>query len=1148
MSTRRRTEKKAPTVRNQSLARQPQLESLEARLLLDATIPGMHLADPAINRFDGQVIYLDFDGAKNVTYHGPATVGPFDVPAFKAPAGMAGQEPAIEAQVLKEVQTTFAESGVQFTLVRPVEGSEYSTVYIGGDDSAFKSYGRFNGLAEDVHTGNRNYTDAAFVFSAGLNDPSQMGQVIEHEIGHVLGYGHDAKLPMSTGVLGNVAYAYSSQPAISYAQTWYNRINQPLYNYYPGADCTNFVSQCLIAGGLDLSAAGGRDAWGSIINHEYLKTYLTSIGASSVTQTKAQVLAGDEPGWFLPGDVAILEDNGTGGHCVIAVTGSATQYCGVAAHTYDVWDKKIATYFGPGTTFTHVTYYDVVGGATSDTTPPVITNVQSAPGATSATITWTTNEPATTQVEYDTINTPSHSLFKTDSTLTTSHSITLTGLSPSTVYYYRVWSVDAVGNPSHLPAGTSGSFSLTTQTISDTTPPTPNPSTWATAPYATGTTSISMTVTAASDPSGVWYQFHCITAGGHDSGWRDLTTFTDSGLVPGTTYTYQVRTADNSPAFNIGAYSTAASATTQTAPDTSAPTPNPSTWATAPFATGPNSIAMTATTASDPSGVQYYFIALVTGGHDSGWQDSASYTDTGLAANTNYIYVVGTRDNSSSHNTGASSIPASATTQQVADTTPPTPNPSTWATAPYATGTSSISMTATAGSDPSGVRYYFHCLTSGGHDSGGHDSAWQTSATYQDTGLSPSTSYSYQVRTRDQSANQNTGSYSTALSATTQAASAFPTLSISDPSPILEGNSGSKMLTFLVTMSGPCTEWIDYDFTTASDTATAGSDYDPISGNGSFGPGYTGPIQINVPIYGDTFSEADERFYVNLSNVRGGATIAKGQGVGIILSDDASILDGTAWHDKDGDRAWDSPEPGLPNVTVYLDMNNSGSLDPGEPTQVTGSTGGYSFTDLVPGTYSVRHQLYNNHWTCRSPIGGTQSVILLPGGTVTANFGDAIWADANGDRHVDYLDLGILAANYRKSGKNWSEADFTDDTTVDYLELGILAGNYRYVYVGGGEEDAPAEPLSNAGPDTSHDLLAAAASQAQPAPAQPSPAILQLDRLAPRQAASSLLPPAAQTTAEQTPLRGRARLRAAQSPASGRLVDILAGPGLEVLA
>ncbi|MCH8193910.1 MAG: LEPR-XLL domain-containing protein, partial [Planctomycetes bacterium] len=45
------------------------------------TLPGLRLADPLTN-FQDQVIYLDFDGAKDAVYNGPVTVGPFDVPAF----------------------------------------------------------------------------------------------------------------------------------------------------------------------------------------------------------------------------------------------------------------------------------------------------------------------------------------------------------------------------------------------------------------------------------------------------------------------------------------------------------------------------------------------------------------------------------------------------------------------------------------------------------------------------------------------------------------------------------------------------------------------------------------------------------------------------------------------------------------------------------------------------------------------------------------------------------------------------------------------------------------------------------------------------------------------------------------------------------
>lgn len=73
--------------------------------------------------------------------------------------------------------------------------------------------------------------------------------------------------------------------------------------------------------------------------------------------------------------------------------------------------------------------------------------------------------------------------------------------------------------------------------------------------------------------------------------------------------------------------------------DHTAPTPNPMTWATEPYATGPVSISMTATTASDDNGVEYYFICTSGAGHDSGWQDSSTYTDIGLTPQTQYTYT-----------------------------------------------------------------------------------------------------------------------------------------------------------------------------------------------------------------------------------------------------------------------------------------------------------------------------------------------------------------------------------------------------------------------------------------------------------------------------------------------------------------------------
>lgn len=79
----------------------------------------------------------------------------------------------------------------------------------------------------------------------------------------------------------------------------------------------------------------------------------------------------------------------------------------------------------------------------------------------------------------------------------------------------------------------------------DSTSPVPDPMTWAVEPYATGTDSISMTGTTASDQSNVMYYFQCTAGPGHDSGWQISTTYTDIGLAPDTDYTYRVKARDS---------------------------------------------------------------------------------------------------------------------------------------------------------------------------------------------------------------------------------------------------------------------------------------------------------------------------------------------------------------------------------------------------------------------------------------------------------------------------------------------------------------------------------------------------------------------------------------------------------------------------
>jgi exonuclease III len=96
----------------------------------------------------------------------------------------------------------------------------------------------------------------------------------------------------------------------------------------------------------------------------------------------------------------------------------------------------------------------------------------------------------------------------------------------------------------------------------DTTPPSPDPMTFATSPNAIGSTAISMVATTASDDNGVEYYFTCTAGGGNDSGWQDSTSYTDTGLTPETTYTYTVTACDKSVNQNTTAASTAEPATT----------------------------------------------------------------------------------------------------------------------------------------------------------------------------------------------------------------------------------------------------------------------------------------------------------------------------------------------------------------------------------------------------------------------------------------------------------------------------------------------------------------------------------------------------------------------------------------------------------
>lgn len=167
-----------------------------------------------------------------------------------------------------------------------------------------------------------------------------------------------------------------------------------------------------------------------------------------------------------------------------------------------------------------------------DSAPPVISNVAVTDiTANSARISWTTDEPSSTQVEYG--SGPTNSPLVSD--LTTVHSVTLTGLSSFTTYDYRVKSTDAAGNTG---ASTTASFKTSNMAPSVTS---------LNSSVTGGTSPVNVTLTAqASDTDGTIvsheWDFDGDGVYDYDSGSSSSTTHTYSAVG---TYNARVRIKDN---------------------------------------------------------------------------------------------------------------------------------------------------------------------------------------------------------------------------------------------------------------------------------------------------------------------------------------------------------------------------------------------------------------------------------------------------------------------------------------------------------------------------------------------------------------------------------------------------------------------------
>jgi chitinase len=208
------------------------------------------------------------------------------------------------------------------------------------------------------------------------------------------------------------------------------------------------------------------------------------------------------------------------------------------------------------------------------------------------------------------------------------------------------------------------------------------------------------------------------------------------------------------------------------------------------------------------------------------------------------------------------------------------------------TATFTVSLSAASGNAVT-----FDWATAPGTAAAGTD---YVSATGGRTIAAAATSATIAVTVNGDTVDENNESFTVALTnpanATIGDGSGAGTITDNDPAPALsigdvsvaEGNAGTTIATFTVSLSAASGRTITGDWSTIDGNAVQPTDYASGSGSLTFAPGDIGET-LTVTVIGDALDETDESFIVTLSNPAN-ATIADGSATGTIVDDDPGSL------------------------------------------------------------------------------------------------------------------------------------------------------------------------------------------------------------------------------------------------------------------
>jgi len=265
----------------------------------------------------------------------------------------------------------------------------------------------------------------------------------------------------------------------------------------------------------------------------------------------------------------------------------------------------------------------------------------------------------------------------------------------------------------------------------------------------------------------------------------------------------------------------------------------------------------------------------------------------------------------------------------------------------------------------------------------GNAAANRTALSYTITGLNIANGTSFWIRWMDYNiASSDDGLAVDDFSLTPNPPAVM--LSINDVA-VTEGNSGTTLATFTVSLSGPApVGGVTFDIATQDNNATiANNDYVARSLTGQSIAAGNSTYSFSVTVNGDTTVEANETFFVNITNVVG-VGVNDGQGVGTINNDDAiriRDIQGAAHISPLNNQA----VANVPGIVTAVRANGFYLQDPSPDTNDATSEGIFVFTSSTPPATAVVGNSVTVNGTVSEFRPGTNGLTLteITGPTVT---------------------------------------------------------------------------------------------------------------------------------------------------------------------